>query len=111
MKIKIGNTPHYIEIENPIQLTEIEREKIGEAVNKHNIKCSGCGKSLKNKGWICIVHRPQSAVEFNETFRAETEDKVYGSGEWELKNVWAIFLICQDTQKECATKWSVNRPR
>jgi hypothetical protein len=48
-----------------------------------------------------------------ENYRVEDDNtgEVYGSGEWELKDTWALFLFCSDSAGECISKWKDRRPK
>ncbi len=121
MKIRIQDSNKFIDVDvaHPYLLGDVnvyERElkpKIQEIIDRDNLKCSGCGKPLKNNGWICINHRPKSALNMKETYRVEDENtgEVYGEGEFELKDMWAMFLFCFDTRESCLTKWKDKRPK
>jgi len=121
MKIRIQNSNNFIDaaVKNPILFSSpdvYERElkpKIQEIIDRDKLKCSGCGKPLINRGWICVNHRPKSALNMKETYRVEDENtgEVYGSGEWELKNTWALFLFCSDSAGDCINKWKDKRPK
>jgi len=121
MKIRIQNSSKFIDVDvaHPYLLGDVnvyERElklKIQEIINRDNLKCSGCGKPLINRGWICVNHRPKSALNMKETYRVEDDNtgEVYGSGEWELKNTWALFLFCSDTAGDGLSKWKDKRPK
>jgi hypothetical protein len=111
MRIRIQNSNKFIDVnvEHPYLLSNPdvnERElkpKLMDVINRDNLKCDGCGKPLINRGWICVNHRPKSALNMKETYRVEDDNtgEVYGSGEWELKNTWALFLFCSDTAGDC----------
>lgn len=121
MKIRIQNSNKFIDVnvEHPYLLSSPdvnERElkpKLIEVIDRDNLKCSGCGKPLKNRGWICVNHRPKSALNIKETYRIEDNNtgEVYGEDEFELKDMWAIFLFCFDTRADCLTKWKDKRPK
>lgn len=121
MKIRIQNSNKFIDVavEHPYLLGSpdvYEKElkpQIETAINKYGLKCSGCGTPLKDKGWICINHRPMSARIVRETLRVEDKNTgdVYGEGEIELKDMWALFLFCYDTRESCINKWKANRPK
>lgn len=121
MKIRIQNSDRFLDInvEHPYLLGSpdvYERElkpQLQEIINRNNLKCSGCGKPLINNSWIGINHRPKSALKINETFKVENKNtgEVYGGGEFELKDMWAIFLFCFDTRESCITKWKAKRPK
>ena len=121
MKIRIENSNKFIDVNvaHPYLLSNPdvnERElkpKIQEIINRDNLKCSGCGKLLINRDWICINHRPMSAMKVKETLRVEDKNigDVYGKGEWELKNIWAVFLFCFDTRADCINKWKDKLPK
>ena len=121
MKIKIQDSNKFIDVDvaHPYLLGDVnvyERElkpKIQEIIDKNNLKCSGCGKPLINRGWICVNHRPKSARIVRETLRVEDKNtgEVYGEGEFELKDMWAMFLFCFDTRADCINKWKDKRPK
>src|SRR3972149_9873157 len=115
MKIRIQNSNKFIDVgvEHPYLLSNPdvnERElkpKLVAVINRDNLKCDGCGKLLKNRGWICVNHRPMSARVIKETLRVEDNNTgdVYGMGECELKDTWALFLFCSDSAGDCINKW------
>ena len=121
MKIKIQDSDNYLDVNvaHPYLLSNPdvnEREfkpKIQEIIDRDCLKCSGCGKELKGRGWIAVNHRPMSARVIKETYRVENEStgEVYGEGEIELKDKWAVFLFCFDTRESCLTKWKDKRPK
>lgn len=121
MKIRIQNSSKFIDVDvaHPYLLGDVkvyERElkpKIQEVIDRDNLKCSGCGKPLNNRGWICVNHRPKSALTMKENYRVEDENtgEVYGEGEFELKDTWALFLFCSDSVQDCINKWKGRRPR
>lgn len=89
MKVRIGHSLIYLEIENPTQLSEKDNKTIQEMINARDLKCDGCKKPLKNS-WIAIIHRPKSAFDKEEN---------------KLKEIWAMYLFCYDTRLECIEKW------
>jgi hypothetical protein len=121
MKIRIQNSNKFIDVavEHPYLLGSpdvYERElkpQLQDIINRDNLKCSGCGKPLINRDWICINHRPMSARVIKETLRVEDKNtgEVYGEGEIELKDMWAMFLFCFDTRADCINKWKDKRPK
>ena len=102
MKIRIGDSLYYIEVDVPHayllsgELNEETREKFQFEINDRDLKCEGCGKSLKGKDWLPMIHRPKSAL--NE----ETGD---------LKEAWAVFFFCLDTREDCVKMWMEKRPK
>jgi hypothetical protein len=54
-----------------------------------------------------------SARIVKETLRVEDKNtgEVYGEGEFELKDMWALFLFCYDTRESCINKWKSHRPK
>lgn len=121
MKIRIQNSKKFIDVnvEHPYLLSNPEvyekdfKPKLQEAIDKYDLKCDGCGKPLKNNGWICINHRPKSALSVKENLRIDNEEtgEAYGEGEFELKDTWAVFIFCFDTREACITKWKDKRPK
>ena len=121
MKIRIQNSNEFIDVDvtHPYLLSEGNvykqelKPKIQEVIDRDNLKCSGCGKPLINKSWIGVNHRPKSARVIKETLRVEDKNtgEVYGAGEFELKDVWAIFLFCYDSRVDCINKWKDKRPK
>jgi hypothetical protein len=121
MRIRIQNSNKFIDVnvEHPYLLSNPdvnERElkpKLMDVINRDNLKCDGCGKPLINRGWICVNHRPKSALNMKETYRVEDDNtgEVYGEGEFELKDMWAMFLFCFDTRADCINKWKDTRPK
>lgn len=120
MKLRIQNSSKFIDVgvAHPYLIGDVkvyERElkpKLIEIINRDNLKCDGCGKSLKDREWICINHRPNSALNMKETYRVKNNTgEVYGGGEWELKDTWALFLFCANTSKDCLIKWKDRRPQ
>jgi len=121
MKIRIQNSDRFInvDVDHPYELGNPEisevllNPKIQQLIDKDNLKCDGCGSALKDRSWICVNHRPKSAGKFKESLRMEDEKtgEVYGEGEYQIEDVWAIFLFCFDTREKCMKKWTKRRPR
>jgi hypothetical protein len=118
MKIRIQDSDKFVDInvEHPNLLGNLEvyerelKPKLQEIINRDNLKCSGCGKLLKERDWICVSHRPMSAGQFKE-ISIETKKDVLHYLNYELKDVWALFLFCSDTRESCLTKWNSIRPK
>ena len=119
MKIKIQDSDKFIDVavEHPYLLGSpdvYERElkpKLQDIINRDNLKCSGCGKPLINRGWKCVNHRPMSAGGFKEKLRVENKDTAIHYIDYELKDMWAMFLFCFDTRADCISKWKDKRPK
>lgn len=119
MKIRIQNSNEYldVDIEHPYRIGEPEiyeaklKPKLQDLIDNKDLKCDGCGKSLIGRGWLCIYHRPKSALSIGNDVDIETKDYVYGEGDFELKDIWAMFFICSDTSEHCIKKWVDRRPR
>lgn len=119
MKIRIQDSEDYLDINvtHPYLLSYsnvYEQElkpKLLEVIDRNNLKCSGCGKPLINRDWICINHRPISAGGFKEKIRVENNDNTIHYIDYELKDMWAMFLFCFDTRVDCINKWKDKRPK
>lgn len=104
---------HPYELSNPEIYEKIFRPRLQELIDNRDLKCDGCGKPLRDRGWICVNHRPKSALSIKENLRLEDKEtgEVYGEGEFDLKDKWAVFLFCFDTRESCITKWKDRRPK
>jgi len=96
MKIKIGNSLNYLDIEDISNLSKKEKQLIVDIIKERNIKCDGCGKLLTVDNWIVTFHRPKSAY-----------DEETGKG----KELWTLYFLCHDTRKDCGKKWLDRRPK
>ncbi len=96
MKIRIGNTLQYIDVdvEHPYLLSSEEGNKqIRKAVADMVLFCGGCKKELKKRSWVSIIHRPKSA-----------------KGTY-IEDYWNLFFICFDTKDKCSNKWMKKRKK
>jgi len=103
--------PHSEEWHNPIMYAYKIKPKLEELINSKHICCDGCGRSLINRDWIAVTHRPKSAGEFQEVYHAESDDSVVSYNEYKIKDTWRLFFFCHATTEECVMKWESKRPR
>lgn len=102
MKIRIGNSQYYIDVDVPHayllsgDLSEEIKKKFQFEIDDRDLKCEGCGKSLKGKAWIVTIHRPKSAY-----------DETTGS----RKEIWSVFFFCYDTRQDCIRQWMEKRKK
>lgn len=119
MKIRIQNSNNFLDVNvahayllnNPDVFNKEAKPQLQEAINTNALRCDGCSKNLKGRGWIAINHRPMSARGFKEKLSVENKDTVIHYIDYELKDTWAMFLLCSDTREDCLKKWLDKRPR
>jgi|TARA_Y100000310_G_C20487682_1_gene717627 hypothetical protein len=94
MKIKLGNSIQYIDVDisHPHLLSSEEgTKKIKKEIEGREIFCSGCNKEIKSNGYISTMHKPKSAVDSH------------------IEDSWTLHFFCFDTKEECANKWIKKR--
>lgn len=92
MKVKLCDTMVYLDIENPTNLTEKDKQLLKETIEERKLRCAGCDKEL-NDNWIATIHRPKSA--YHEETGKSSHD-------------WSIWFL-HHGNRECPEKWLKKR--
>jgi hypothetical protein len=109
MKIRIGDSLLSFDLNiEPDQLfkplDDKTNKQLQELIDERDIKCSGCGKSLKNRRWISVFRRDREEdVITRKTKIGELNALIKDT---KRKENWSVFFFCD---ADCFKGWKEKR--